>query len=76
MSLQPNDVIYVGQHYFRSYQYKKSNCGDKTILRQPYLHDGISYTGKATYLYQIGALMSVRTKVWFQPVLTHRQYDL
>ena len=38
-----------------SYQYKKSNCGDKTILRLSYLHNGISYTGKTTSLYWIGA---------------------
>ena len=29
-----------------SYQYRNSNCGDKTILRPSYLHYGISYTGK------------------------------
>ena len=29
-----------------SYQYRKSHCGDKTILRPSYLHNGISYTGK------------------------------
>ena len=28
------------------YQFKKSHCRDKTILRQSYLHNGISYTGK------------------------------
>ena len=39
-----------------SYQYRKSHCGDKTILRPPYLHNGISYTGKTTSLYWIGAL--------------------
>ena len=38
-----------------SYQYKKSHCGDKTILRPSYLHNGISYTGKMTSLYWIGA---------------------
>ena len=27
-----------------SYQYRKSHCGDKTILRPSYLHNGISYT--------------------------------
>ena len=31
-----------------SYQYRKSYCGDKTILRPSYLHDGISCTGKMT----------------------------
>ena len=38
-----------------SYQYRKSQCGDKTILRPSYLHNGISYTGKTTPLYWIGA---------------------
>ena len=31
-----------------SYQYRKSHCGDKTILRPSYFHNGISYTGKMT----------------------------
>ena len=34
-----------------SYQYRKSHCGDKTILRPSYLHNGISYTDKITSLY-------------------------
>ena len=38
-----------------SYQYRKSHRGDKTILRPSYLHNGISYTGKMTSLYWIGA---------------------
>ena len=42
-----------------SYQYKKSHCGDKTILRPSYLHNGISYTGKTTSLYWIGAQMLI-----------------
>ena len=41
-----------------SYQYRKSHCGDKTILRPSYLHNGISYTGK-TSLYWIGALEEI-----------------
>ena len=41
-----------------SYQYRKSHCGDKTILRPSYLHNGISYTGKTTSLYWIRALGS------------------
>ena len=39
-----------------SYQYRKSHCGDKTILRPSYLHNGISYTDKMTFLYWIRAL--------------------
>ena len=37
-----------------SYQYRKSDCADKTILRLSYLHNGISYTCKTTSLYWIG----------------------
>ena len=37
----------------QSYQYRKSHCGDKMILRPSYLHHGISYTSKRTSLYQI-----------------------
>ena len=39
-----------------SNQYRKSHCGDKTILRPSYLHSEISYTGKITSLYWIRAL--------------------
>ena len=41
-----------------SYQYRKSHCGDKKILRPSYLHNGISYTGKMASLYWISALYS------------------
>ena len=37
-----------------SYQYRKSHCGDKTILWPSYLHNGVSYTGKMTSLWRIG----------------------
>ena len=40
-----------------SYRYRKSHCGNKTILRPSYLHNGISYTSKTTSLYWIGPLM-------------------
>ena len=36
-----------------SYQYRKSHCWDKTVIRSSYLHNGISYTGKMTSLYWI-----------------------
>ena len=38
-----------------SYQYNKSHCRDKTILRPSYLHNEISYTGKMASLYWIRA---------------------
>ena len=34
-----------------SHQYMKSHCGDKTVVRSSYLHNGISYTGKMIFLY-------------------------
>ena len=42
-----------------SYQYRKSLCGDKMILRPSYLHNGISYTGKMASLYWIRAQYAV-----------------
>ena len=39
-----------------SYQYRKSHCGDKTVVRSSCLHNGISYTGKMSSLYWIRAL--------------------
>ena len=47
-----------------SYQYRKFHSGDKTILRPSYLHNGISYTGKTTSLYWIGALLGHETMVY------------
>ena len=44
-----------------SYQYRKSHCGDKTVVRSSYLHNGISYTGKMTSLYWIRGLDSRRS---------------
>ena len=38
-----------------SCQYRKPHCGDKTILRQSYIHNWISYTGRMTSLYWIRA---------------------
>ena len=72
--------IYVrklGYHWFRwwsggwfnikmtSYQYRNSHCGDKTILRSSYLHNGISHTGKMTSLYWIRALLTI----WCQAII-------
>ena len=36
-----------------SYQYRKFHCGDKTVVRSSYPHNGISYTGKMTSLFWI-----------------------
>ena len=50
-----------------SYQYRKSNCGDKTILRPSYLHNGISYNGKTTSLYWIEAQVSPGSHISLPP---------
>ena len=42
-----------------SYQYRKSHCGDKTVVRSSYLHNGISNTSKMTSLYWISSLGTV-----------------
>ena len=49
-----------------SYQYRKSHCGDKTVVRSSYLHNGISYTGKTTSLYWIRALISTPARIMFR----------
>ena len=38
-----------------SYRYRKSHCGDRTVVRSSYLHNRISFTGKMTSLYWIRA---------------------
>ena len=43
------------QYKMSSYRYRKSHCGDKTVVRSSYLHNGISYTGKMSSLYWIRA---------------------
>ena len=45
-----------------SYQYRKSYCGDKTILRPSYFHNKIFFTGKMTSLYWIKAQDEFRNK--------------
>ena len=40
-----------------SYQYRKSHCGDKTVVRSSYLHNAVSYTGKMISLYWFRALI-------------------
>ena len=46
-----------------SYQYRKSHCGDKMVIRSSYLHNGNSYTGK-TSLYWIRA--QVMEQIWIR----------
>ena len=55
-----------------SYQYKKSHCGDKTILRPSYLHNGISYTGKMTSSYWPRGL-SQKFHIFFDILFANRE---
>ena len=58
-----------------SCQYRKSHCGDKTILQPSYLHNGISCTGEMTYQYWIRPLVSskpVNGPVW-RIIIHHNQ---
>ena len=63
--------VYFPGHWFSikmlSYKYRnmKSHCGDKTILRPSYLHNGIPYTGKMASLYWIRALELMLTHMTF-----------
>ena len=53
------------QYKMSSYQYRKSHCGDKTVIRSSYLHNGISYTGKASSLYWIRVLpLPSKCSIW------------
>ena len=47
-----------------SYQYRKSHCGDKTVVRSFYLHNGISYTGKMSFLYWTGAVVPLAQGIY------------
>ena len=61
-----------GSHFnikMTSAQYRKSHCGDETILRPSFLHNGISYTGKTTSLYWI-RLQSLKGWYWPKAPLT------
>ena len=54
--VMPYGIMKLGPRFnikLTSYQYRKSHCGDKTVVRSSYLHNGISYTGKMSSLYWI-----------------------
>ena len=50
------------QYKMSSYQYRKSRCGDKTVVRSSYLHNEMSYTRKMTYLYETNPRRPFRYK--------------
>ena len=49
-----------------SYQYRKSHCGDKTVVRSSYLHNVISYSGKMASLYWISPLQDILARVFYE----------
>ena len=60
-----------------SYHYRKSYCGDKTVVRTWYLHNWISNTGKMTSLYWISHqgtfLVTIRSPVTCNKYITVMQ---
>ena len=60
------------KHMF--YQYKISNCGDKTVVRWSYLHNGISDTGKMTSLYWISPHGHLKNRSFFFKTQIARWY--
>ena len=59
-----------------SYQYRKSDCGDKTAVRSSYLHDGIFYTGKMASLYWFGPQTICESYRCVNPNKEIRIYDV
>ena len=51
----PRDIWYSMYHRVKVSRVPmdKSHCGDTTVVKSSYFHDGISYTGKMTSLYWI-----------------------
>ena len=54
---------------------RKSHCGDKTVVRSSYLHNGISYTGKMSSLYWIRAQFSISYIMRISLYADHWQLD-
>ena len=58
-----------------SYQYRKSYCGDKTVVRSSYLHNGIIYTGKMESLYWTNPLSPcIRIRVNHDDVIRWKHF--
>ena len=54
-----------------SYQYRESHCGDKTVVRSSYLHNGISYTGEISSLYWIRP-QNILVSCWCTGSISHQ----
>ena len=57
-----------------SYQYKKSHCGDKTVVRSSFLHNGICYILVRCHLYIELGLCLFETH-WFRQELVNAFCD-
>ena len=59
------------------YEYRKSHCGDKRILRPSYFYNRISYTVKMTLLYRIRAWEGLSSYMIIRMVCYYyRKFDL
>ena len=65
-----------------SYQYRKSHCGDKTVVRWSYLHNGISYTVRYHLYIELGPRFFVEhgchqraSSLWDQNAINRETMD-
>ena len=47
-----------------SHPYRESHCGDKTVVRSSYLHNGSSYTYKMTSLHESAPIANIPVLPW------------
>ena len=63
-----NPISAPGPHInmkMSSCQYRKSHCGNKTILRPSYLHNGVSYTGIGALVpYWVHFIQTLICRIW------------
>ena len=60
-----------------SYQYRKSHCGDKTVVRSSYLHNGISYLAPGhRQLPCCPILVNIKLVIVMDTIFNHRSWIL
>ena len=65
-----SEELFIIQGPDSKQKFDLTRCVDKTILRQFYLHNGISYTDKTASLNRIGVQIAIKTKLrWKQDIL-------
>ena len=81
MTSRHGNIFHITGPWFNikmsSHQYRKSHCGDKTVVRSSYLHNEISYAGKIASLYWIRALVLCEgNPLVTAPVVTPQRYKM